>query len=100
MAAFGHGHRTELDADQAMEIAAAAEPIDTAAAVAEDACFSGGPAAGDTVTVSANDYGREQVTGTLVQLNQESICIHRQDAKLGTLAVHFPRIGYNVSGVK
>ena len=51
---------------------------------------------GAKVAVSADDYGRDRITGTLVAANAEHVVIAREDADLGALHVHFPRVGYIV----
>jgi glutathione S-transferase len=48
------------------------------------------------VTVSADDYGRDPVAGTLVTATPERVVIAREDPDLGGLNVHFPRVGYVV----
>lgn len=52
--------------------------------------------AGEAVTVSATDYGSDPVTGTLVGLNAQEVALRREDARAGTVVVHFPRIGFQI----
>ena len=47
-------------------------------------------------TVSADDYGRDPIPGTLVAANPGRVVIAREDPGLGRLQVHFPRAGYVV----
>lgn len=95
MAAFGHGIRTELSADAALEVAAAATPEP----VPPSAPSHGDPAPGTRVRIRPDDYGRESVEGDLAFIDAAEIAIHRHDARLGDLVVHFPRLGYDLRAV-
>jgi glutathione S-transferase len=55
-----------------------------------------GIAAGDMVSVGAIDWGTETVTGALYGATRERISIVREDARAGQVAVHFPRIGFEM----
>ena len=90
--ALGHGMRTEISSTEAIELAASAA---NHVSVKVDPGL--GFAAGDTVKVAATDYGTEGVTGTLVGLSVDSITVARQDARAGTVHVHFPRLGFDLS---
>jgi glutathione S-transferase len=94
MLQFGHGTVEPLEAKAALAIAAAATP--------EPLGWSGGDAdsglkPGDPVTVTANDYARDPVAGTLVAASAAEIVIARQEAGLGTLHVHVPRLGFDLA---
>ena len=52
--------------------------------------------AGQAVTVAATDYGSDPVAGTLVGLSSDSVTLRRQDARAGTVQVHFPRFGFQI----
>jgi len=54
-------------------------------------------AAGEAVSVAPDDYGKDPVTGRLVTLNVHEIAVQRAAPAVGTVVVHFPRIGYRVS---
>jgi glutathione S-transferase len=92
--AIGHGTMTPMDSKEAMRIAkdstseakAAADPFDPA-----------GRKPGDAVKVSADDYGRDQVSGEIVFSNAYEIAIRRSDPAIGDVVVHFPRAGFTVS---
>jgi len=94
VAAIGHGQRVELTPADALEVAKAAEPARYAG---HDAADPSGLAPGAAVTVAADDYGRDPITGTLVAANASRIVIARQEPALGRLQVHFPRVGYLLS---
>ena len=51
---------------------------------------------GDRVTVSADDYGRDPVAGSVVFANAHEIAIRREAPEVGEVVVHFPRAGFNV----
>lgn len=95
MAAFGHGTRAELSADSALETAAAATPEP----LPPSAPSRGDPAPGTRVRIRPDDYGRESVEGDLAFITSTEIALHRHDARLGNLVVHFPRLGYDLRAV-
>ena len=93
MAAIGHGQREEMDPQVALEIARDAEPV---LSLAHD---DGDPlslAPGAPVTVMADDYARDPISGVLVASNHERVTLAREEPGLGRLHVHFPRAGYVV----
>ena len=94
VAAIGHGNPSDLDASAALEIAKVAEPATPEAVDADDPL---GLALGDTVKVlpEAMD-GVPAVTGTLRALDAQTVVLDREDARVGRVAVHFPRVGYRV----
>ena len=47
-------------------------------------------------TVAATDYGSDPVAGTLVGLSTDEVVVRRQDARAGTVHVHFPRFGFQI----
>lgn len=93
MDALGHGRPEDLGASAALDIAAASEPAPVALGHEE---FPPGLGAGAAVTVSADDYGKDPVAGTLVSANAQSVVIRRTDPRAGTVHVHFPRAGYRI----
>lgn len=90
--AFGHGMPQSLSADDAIAIARATSPAPTLASSAhpED------PPLGSEVRVRADDNGQEVVTGELVFAGADEIALRREDARAGTVVVHFPRLGYDL----
>ena len=91
MAAIGHGTRTEITGQEALDIARQSEP---ALAPAHDEADPLGLEPGSAVVVMADDYGRDPIAGTLVAANPEHIVIAREAEGLGRLNIHFPRAGY------
>ena len=89
--ALGHGHAEKLGSEEALAVAA------SAAGHAPTAVQGGaGFEAGDAVTVTATDYGRDPVAGSLVGLDAEEVVLSREDPRAGIVHVHFPRIGYQI----
>ncbi len=96
IAALGHGERRDIEAAQAWEEAAQAEP-DIAVRVDDDDPL--GFVAGQSVSVAADDYGRDPVHGRLVVLDVDEVAVMREVPELGRIAVHFPRSGYRVTAL-
>jgi glutathione S-transferase len=90
--AFGNGAATEMLPSEALAVAAASEPI----APQPSERFEEDPPLGSEVRVRAADYGRDPVEGELVQLDRERMAILRDDPVVGTVVVHFPRLGYDL----
>jgi len=96
VAGFGHGERTEMEAEEALQIARDT-PTETATEVDADDPLQ--LAAGNRVTVAPDDYGIVPVAGELVRLTVDDIAIRREDPRAGEVVVNFPRRGYKVEAV-
>ncbi|MDO8416162.1 MAG: glutathione S-transferase family protein [Agitococcus sp.] len=92
MKAFGHGTSQQINEVQALK-AAQTEPRIIANEYRQDALI------GQTVSIAPADYGCEPTTGTLVGVMPNRWIIARQDVELGTLHVHFPRQGYQLTAI-
>ena len=91
MQAFGHGRPERMDSAEALAIAAGASSH------APTQVLPGlGFEAGQAVTVTATDYGRDPVAGTLVGLSGDEVVVRRTDPRAGTVHVHFPRAGFQI----
>lgn len=55
---------------------------------------------GSRVAVRTTDYGRDPVEGVLVGSGTNEIVIERSDERAGTVFVHFPRLGYEITGAE
>ncbi|MFO7551623.1 MAG: glutathione S-transferase family protein [Haliea sp.] len=93
IAAFGEGVRSEIAPQQALDIAAGAEPRPIASAAQED------PLVGKQVTIAPSDYGQVATRGTLAGATQHSWILARSESGLGTVHVHFPKQGYSLRPV-
>jgi hypothetical protein len=91
MKGLGHGRRTEMTGEEALQVARKAGP---AAPPAHDPADPSGLKPGAAVTVAADDYGRDPIAGRLVAVNAERIVIARDAGELDLVHVHFPRVGY------
>lgn len=90
--AFGNGAATEMLPSEALDVAAASQPADP---LPSDR-FDEDPPLGSEVRVRAADYGRDPVEGELVQLDGERMAVSREDPTVGSVVVHFPRLGYDL----
>ncbi len=88
VAAIGHGAPSDMSAREALEIAKA-----SSSSVAELVDATSGFTAGQHVTVSTEDPGADPVAGKLVRLTSRDIAVMRDDPQVGTVCVHFPRLG-------
>lgn len=84
---IGHGERVESDAQEAIAIAAAAEPSAITGPV------EAGQSVGQSVRIQTESSGDDPVAGLLLRCGSGGISIRRESAKAGALNVHFPRMG-------
>jgi glutathione S-transferase len=91
--AIGHGTRTELDSQAALDIARASTPAPGRGVDPADPLQL---RAGERVNVSPDDYGKVPVVGELVTLELHEVGVRRDDPRVGAVVTHFPRIGYRV----
>jgi glutathione S-transferase len=89
---FGHGRPDPMPADEAIEIARASEPATPRASKPqpEDS------APGRVVEIRAADYARDAITGSLDFIDDDEISIRICNDRVGNLAVHFPRVGFEM----
>lgn len=88
VAEIGHGTFTEISGEEAITIAKAAAPV-----IVEDVDGASGFAIGQAVTVRTEDPGADPVAGKLVRLTHREVAVERSDPQVGTVCVHFPRLG-------
>lgn len=93
MAALGHGHSEKLSAQDAVTVAAGAEPLPLEPCTFQD---EHGIALGSSVALSAESFGTEPTQGELLAATRTHYTLRRHDPRAGTLHVHFPRIGYTL----
>jgi glutathione S-transferase len=93
IAATGHGSRSEITSEEALEIATRATPQTPRLA---DPVDPNGRQPGDRVKVAPDDYGKVEVEGEIVSLSAQHIAIRRDDDTVGEIVVHFPRAGFVV----
>ena len=92
MAGIGHGTMETFDAAKAIEVAAASEPH----TLLSDSTFQDehGIPLGSRVTITAESFGPEPTEGELIAASRTHYTLRRADDRIGTVHVHFPRIGY------
>lgn len=85
---IGHGTRSAATREEAIAAARDASP-EKLAVLPEDAALAGAP-----VSVSATDYGRDPIRGTLVGSTLHQWSIAREDPRAGAVVVHVPRLTF------
>lgn len=93
IAAIGHGEFAKMTADEAIAVAAKAEPAALAGEVFQD---EHGLALGSEVVIAADAFGTEPTAGQLVAATRTRYTLRRHDARAGTVHVHFPRLGFHL----
>ena len=90
--AFGHGNIHKFSSGDAIALSAAS----TESFALHDSRFQDehGIPLGSQVTISAESFGTETTQGELIGASRTRYTLQRQDARAGTVLVHFPRIGY------
>jgi glutathione S-transferase len=96
MQALGHGRMQPMDAAQAIALAAQSEPMPPGAngLPIGDEVDVHGCATGSTVAVAAQSFGTESTRGILVAATRTHYTVRHENARVGCVHVHFPRIGY------
>ena len=92
--AMGHGERRDMAPAEALAVARESTP---AVRADVDPHEPNGLRAGDSVTVTPDDYGFDPVGGALVWCDTGEIAVRRSDPALGEIVVHFPRIGFRIA---
>jgi glutathione S-transferase len=96
MHVFGHGSHDELDSGTAVVIAREATPAASTGISAD----THGIATGEKVVIAATDTGVDPIEGYLYAASRERISIAREDPRAGRVAVHFPRLGFELRRAK
>jgi glutathione S-transferase len=89
--ALGNGRMEKFSANDAVIVAAGAEPLPLQDDVFQD---EHGIALGETVHIAAESFGLEVTEGELIAATRTRYTLRRTDPRAGTVHVHFPRIGY------
>ena len=84
----------EISSEEALQVAKKSKP---AAIPDPRAVETDGISIGDAVQVMPVDYGLDPVKGELAQCSADEIAVRRTDPRAGTVVVHFPRLGYQLS---
>jgi glutathione S-transferase len=93
--AIGHGRHTPMTPAEALQVARAAVPATPAWVDERDPL---GLRPGQYVGVVPDlDSGEAAVTGRLRLLDRDRVALLREDPDVGTVCVHFPRVGYRIT---
>lgn len=97
VAAIGHGKPADMSAADALQIAKTSEPNTPERADPRDPM---GIKPGMAVNIVADvDGGEEPVSGSVHYSDRDSIAVLKQHEQVGTVCIHFPRVGYRVTPV-
>jgi glutathione S-transferase len=91
MADIGAGQFEKFSALESIAVAAASTPAKLHDDVFQD---EHGIALGSQVTIKSENFGLEPTEGELIAATRMHYTLRRTDARVGTVHVHFPRIGY------
>lgn len=91
---FGHGQTQKISKSKVFAEARSADPRKIPHAMQSHDWV------GKTVEIAPNDYGLTPVTGVVVGADKLRTIIARESDEFGTLHVHFPQSGYDVSIIK
>jgi glutathione S-transferase len=93
--AIGHGRPSAMTSSEALDVARSNQPVTPEQADPKD---PQGLKPGQKVSVVPDlDSGESPVVGSVRLVERDSIAILREDARVGTVCVHFPRVGYRVT---
>jgi len=93
--AIGHGRPAEMTPAEAIEVARSNSP---ATPERSDPNDPQGLKPGQRVSVVPDlDSGESPVMGVVQLVDRDSIAIQRDDPRVGTVCVHFPRVGFRVA---
>ena len=94
---IGHGAPTDMSAEDALDVARQAEPT---AHTQVDPRDPMGLRPGDKVSVRHQGFGEDPaVTGVLIGSCPDTMAIGIEDDDLGAIAVHFPKVGFDIEKV-
>ena len=91
MAALGHGVAEKMASADAIALARSSTPVSHRDDFFQD---DHGIALGSRVSVAAESFGPETTEGELVAATRTQLTLRRSDERVGTVHVHFPRVGY------
>jgi glutathione S-transferase len=96
LAATGHGIMDKFNSADAITVAKNAEPEPAGNNLLIDSAFQDdhGIPLGTAVTITAETFGPEPTQGLLLAATRTHYTLQREEPRVGTVHVHFPRIGY------
>ena len=96
MASFGQGNSEFMTGEDAVGVA---KDSVIAPGSGDTYLAEGEPAPGDTVDIMPIDYGFQPTRGELMGSSIDEFVLKRVDERAGEVAVHFPRIGFQINPV-
>jgi glutathione S-transferase len=96
LAATGHGIMDKFNSADAITVAKNAQPEPAGNNLLIDSAFQDdhGISLGTLVTITAETFGPEPTQGVLLAATRTHYTLEREEPRVGTVHVHFPRIGY------
>jgi hypothetical protein len=93
---LGSSNVQDMDSQQAIAVAAAADPLPLGAGPLNHGPFVNehGIELGTPVRICAESFGKEPTIGELVAATDKHFTLRRTDGRAKTVHVHFPRMGY------
>ena len=92
--AMDSGTATPMTQEAALDIARSAQPDKTSP---QDAIDDPHLPVGASLTIQADDYGQEVTQGEIVWTRENEVVVHRHDADIGDILVHYPKQGYRLA---
>ena len=96
MASFGQGNSEFMTGEDAVGVA---KDSVIAPGSGDKYLAEGEPAPGETVDIMPIDYGFQPTRGELMGSSIDEFVLKRVDERAGEVAVHFPRIGFQINPV-
>lgn len=93
MAAIGHAQFTKMSGEEALAVARSSTPASLDGRMLVDLH---GVKLGERVAIQPTDYGIDPVEGELLLADANEFAVRRTDERAGTVADHFPRLGFQL----
>jgi len=89
---IGHGRPSPMSPEDALDVARACEP----AAPRPSQPHREDPGLGSRVEIRTTDHGQDRIVGSLEFLDDDELSIGICHPRVGHVAVHFPRVGFEM----
>jgi len=89
---FGHGRPRSMTAEEALDVAKSSRPLPSRPSVRQPE----DPEVGSMVEIRAADYAKDAIVGKLEFLDDDELAVSTQNDRVGSVVVHFPRIGFEM----
>lgn len=95
--AIGHGSPSDMEPGEALEVAKNSEPQTPESSDPLDP--QGLEPGMEVAVVPLGEGGDPDVTGLVRSVSRDDIAILRDDPQVGSVCIHFPRVGYRISRI-